>query len=162
MSTIKEILLSYGEIINIENLTIRHLTDIYTKLPDAPTKADIVYHFFVKNKKSISFLDLNKVFVNKEKLIETLESLIKESYMSSSISLNDKIPDIEKLEETDDYKVLLQQLLPLVKDDKIKNEVNLLLAQNDTIPVENIQKIYLIAINEVKLNSTLYTIIKKK
>jgi hypothetical protein len=54
---------------------LRHLTNNYPFLSDAPTPEDVLYHCKRKNKKSFDLEFLEKDFTNKEAMKQSLDTL---------------------------------------------------------------------------------------
>lgn len=90
MATIQEHFEKYKEVIDLKDLKIKHISGIYKQLPNSPNADDILYFFFVSNKKSIAGEDLLKHFGD-EKLFDiqhSLEFLKENNYIKEEINAN--------------------------------------------------------------------------
>jgi hypothetical protein len=83
----------YKQIIDLEDLKIKFLINQYKLLSDFPEPDDLLYTFYVKNKKSISFEEFVKNFElsNNDKLNSSLSKLVEMGFLveeSNIYSLN--------------------------------------------------------------------------
>jgi hypothetical protein len=82
----------YKDILDVENLTLLHISNQFRFLPEAPTEADVIYCFYSKGKKIMEFKDLVKFFGEDKayRLTSAIYSLIEAKHLSVEVSEKDE------------------------------------------------------------------------